>query len=138
MTEKKKTIPKLLIRTTHGFGEAESGRLSCIEVEDEQGVRVAIMIPHKLEGEFLARFQGACLHSAKARGGRTQDQIERLLETESVGVGVTDDRKIGLRLKLAIGMTLDVVLSDKAIAEFRDALAELERYRKAGGSGSSH
>ena len=49
---------------------------------------------------------------------------------------MTDDRKIGLRLKLSIGMTLDVVLSDAAIAEFQKALAELERYRKAGGSES--
>jgi hypothetical protein len=40
---------------------------------------------------------------------------------------VTDDHKIGLRLKLSIGMTLDLVLSD------RKALAELEEHRKAGG-----
>ena len=64
-------------------------------------------------------------------------RIERLLEVENVGIGVTGDRKIGLRLKLAIGMTLDIVIPEEAIADFQKSLAELERYRKAGGPESS-
>ena len=68
---KPKNVPKLIVRKTHGFGSSENGRLSCIEFEDQNGVRAVIMIPYTLEGEFLSRFQGACLHSATARGGRT-------------------------------------------------------------------
>ena len=78
-----------------------------------------IMIPHQLEGEFLARLQGASLVAAKTRGGQPDKSIERALVPESVHVGVTDNHEIGLRMKLAIGMTLDVVLSDKAIADFQ-------------------
>ena len=33
-----KRLPNLLVRNKAGFGEAEKGKLSCIEVEDAQGV----------------------------------------------------------------------------------------------------
>jgi hypothetical protein len=60
--------PRILITKTLGFGEADQGRLSCIEIEDAQGTKAVIMIPHELEAEFLARLQGACVRAAKKRG----------------------------------------------------------------------
>ena len=131
-------MPKILIKKTLGFGGADHGRLLCIEIEDEQGANVAIMIPHTLEAEFLVRFQAACLYAAKERGQPPDTRIENVLQPEQIDVGVTENHKIGLRMKLPIGMTLDLLLSDKAIADFQKALAELDAYRKAGGSSSSH
>jgi|SRR5262245_38144325 len=123
----------LHVRKTAGCGEADKGKLSCIEVEDAKGVRVLIMIPYQLEGEFLARLQGASLTAARTRGGQPDKSLERALIAEEIHAGVTDNHGIGLRMKLAIGMTLDVVLTDEAIAGFQRALAELETYRKSGG-----
>ena len=94
MTKKR---PAVLVRKTLGFGSAEKGRMSCIEIEDGAGVHATIMIPHQLEGDFLARFQAACLHSAETRGQSPDPQIEaRIGNPRRTRLPITEARLYGL------------------------------------------
>lgn len=130
--------PKIVVTRTTAFGQAADGNFACVEFVDQNGVTAVIMIPVKLAGEFLSRFQGACFAAAKVSAQDLPGSIVSALVPESVDIGVHDDQRIGLRLKLSIGMTMDIDLSDTVIASLKKALADLDAYRKAGGSPSAH
>lgn len=126
--------PELRIAKVFGFGESDNGMWLVVECEDKSGQRFTLRIPHTLEAQFFGKLQGAAGYAAKARGGEASEAIMNALNPEQVDIGVTDDGKIGLRMKLSSGSTLDLVLGDQAIEQFEGALRNLRQYREAGGS----
>lgn len=129
---------RLLVAKTTAFGESDQGRLICIEIVEHGGDTILLMIPATLEGEFFGRFQAASIMAAKVRGQDSDASVAHALSAEEVTLGVLDNQKIGLRLRMTNGMKMNMALTDKAIEDLRKSLADLDLYRKAGGPSSSH
>jgi hypothetical protein len=85
-----------------------------------------------------AKFQGASGTAAKARGEPMNDLIANVMNPDQIDIGVTDEGKIGLRLKMKSGTTLDILMGDREVAQFQNALSELDKYRQKGGPSRSH
>ena len=131
-------IPVLKFVKTFGFGESEGGKWLVIEGEDQNGQRLTFRIPFTLEGEFLSKFQGASGTAAKARCEPMNDLIANVMNPDQIDIGVTDEGKIGLRLKMKSGTTLDILMGDREVAQFQNALSELDKYLQKGGPSRSH
>src|SRR6056297_1036726 len=118
-------IPALRFVKIFGSGESDSGKWLVIEGEDQNGQRLTFRIPFTLEGEFLSKFQGASATAAKARGSAMEGAIANAMNPQQIDIGVTDEGKIGLRMKLQSGTTLDLLMGEREIDQFRNALNEL-------------
>jgi hypothetical protein len=132
------SIPSLRITNTFSYGEENDGEWLVIECEDLAGKRFTLRIPHEIELAFFARFQAASIMAAGKRGATPERDVESAMFVERITFGVTKDGKVGLKVQLAMGMVLDMALSDEAVEHFQQALADLDAFRKAGGTGLSH
>jgi hypothetical protein len=130
-----KSVPALRIMEIFSYGEEGGGQWIVIECEDQLGERLTLRIPHRLETDFFARFQAASLMAAQMRGSQPSRTIATAMQVERIAFGVTDVGKVGLQVHLAMGLVLDIVLSDDVVEHFKTALAELEAFQKAGGPG---
>lgn len=136
--EQRRNAPRIVVTQTTAFGESEGGRMVCVEIVDQSGITAVIMIPFELEAEFFARFQGASIMAAKVRGQEPNELVANALSVEDIYMGPIHQNRIGLRLKMRNGMTMNMVLPDGAIEQFRSALKEMQDYRSSGGPSSSH
>jgi hypothetical protein len=123
---------------TFSYGEENDGEWLVMECEDLAGKRFTLRIPHEIELAFFARFQAASILAAGKRGATPARDVESAMFVERITFGVTNDGKVGLKVQLAMGMVLDMALSDEAVEHFQQALADLDAFRKAGGTGLSH
>ncbi|WP_162685451.1 hypothetical protein [Roseovarius amoyensis] len=126
-------IPALRLVKTFGFGETDSGKWLVIEGEDQNGQRLTLRIPFTIEGEFLSKFQAASATAAKARGSVMEAAIANAMNPRQIDFGVTDEGKIGLRMQMQTGTTLDLLMGNHEIDQFRSALNELDTYQQKGG-----
>jgi hypothetical protein len=132
------SIPSLRITDTFSFGEEKDGEWLVIECEDLAGKRFTLRIPHEIELGFFARFQAASIMAAGKRGSAPARDVESAMFVERITFGVTKDGNVGLTVQLAMGLVLDMALSDEAVDHFKQALADLDAFRTAGGKGLSH
>ena len=134
----KTLLPSLRITNTHAFGEEKSGEWLLIECEDTAGQHFTLRIPHQIELGFFARFQAASLLAAEKRRSNPDPELVGAMFAERIIFAWTEEGKLSLVVKLAMGMELEMQLPDDAVDHLRQALDEVEASEQMGGPGLTH
>jgi hypothetical protein len=134
----KTLMPALRITNTYSFGEERNGEWLLIECEDTAGQHFTLRIPHQIELGFFARFQAASLLAAEKRRSNPDPELAGAMFAERISIAWTEEGKLSLVVKLAMGMELEMHLPNDAVDHLRQALDEVEASKQVDGSGLTH
>lgn len=134
----KKLMPALRITNTYSFGEEKDGEWLLIECEDTAGQHFTLRIPHQIELGFFARFRAASMLAAERRGSTPDPEVAGAMVVERIAFELTQQGRITLVVRLAMGMEMEMQLPDEAVKDLRQALEEQHTPEKLGGPRLTH
>jgi hypothetical protein len=115
-------LATILLSRVNGHGASPSGQNSCLDLTDSNGQRFILHIPHRIEGDFLSRFEAAAMHAADLRGSPTTADVVNAVLAEQTSFVMADDGTLILRTKTRSGVDIDLSFNESTVRGLRALL----------------
>lgn len=113
----------ILLSRVNGHGASAKEQDSCLDLTDSNGQRFILHIPHRLEGDFLSRFEAAAMHAAELRGSPTNADVVSAVLAQQTSFVMADDGTLILRTKTRSGVDIDISFDESTVLGLRALLA---------------
>lgn len=116
----------IVLSGVNGHGASPGGRNSCLDLTDSNGRRFILHIPHRLEGDFLSRFEAAAMHASRERGAPPAADVLNAVLAEQTSFAMADDGTLILRTTTRAGIEIDIAFDATVMAGLRTMLKTAE------------